>query len=122
MIILVLVLIFVALFVGLPLIGLAAGAVISAAVVGLVIGALGRLVVPGRQTIGLLATALLGLIGSVVGSFVGYHLLRIGAFSILLEIGIAAAAVAIYAKRPGRGHELPSGRPGAGPGPIGRSS
>ena len=63
MIIAILVVLFVVLFVALPLIGLAAGAVLSAVVVGLVMGALGRLIVPGRQRIGLLATALLGLTG-----------------------------------------------------------
>ncbi|MGH9086696.1 MAG: GlsB/YeaQ/YmgE family stress response membrane protein [Acidimicrobiales bacterium] len=112
MIIAVLLLLFVALFVALPLIGLAVGAVLSAVLVGLVVGALGRLVIPGRQSIGLLATALLGLIGSIVGSFVGYHLLGIGALSILLEIGIAAAAVAIYSRRPGRRRHLGTGTAG----------
>lgn len=117
MLIFILVAIFVALFVALPLLGLAVGAVVSAVVVGLVIGALGRLVVPGRQPIGLVRTALLGLIGSIVGSFVGYHVLGIGAFSILLEIAIAAAAVALYSGRRGRAQRLGSGHP---PGPAGR--
>ncbi|MGH9110361.1 MAG: GlsB/YeaQ/YmgE family stress response membrane protein [Acidimicrobiales bacterium] len=99
----VLALVFVALFIVFPIVGLAIGALISAAIVGLVIGALGRLVIPGRQPIGLLATVLLGLIGSIVGSFIGHHVLGIGAVSILLEIGVAAAAVALYAARPVQG-------------------
>jgi uncharacterized membrane protein YeaQ/YmgE (transglycosylase-associated protein family) len=37
--------------------------------VGLVAGALARLIVPGRDPMGLLATVLLGLAGSVVGGF-----------------------------------------------------
>ncbi len=37
-------------------------------VAGLVIGALARLVKPGRQRLGLLATLLLGLVGSVIGA------------------------------------------------------
>jgi uncharacterized membrane protein YeaQ/YmgE (transglycosylase-associated protein family) len=119
MVIIVLILIFLALFIGLPVIGLAAWALISAAIVGLVIGGLGRLVIPGRQPIGLLATALLGLIGSIVGGFIGYHVLRIGGLSILLEIGIAAAAVAMYAHRPGQGRRL---GPGGGPGSLSRFS
>ncbi len=88
-----------ALFVVLPVIGLAAWAVISAAVVGLIIGALARLVLPGRQPIGLLATALLGLMGSIIGSFLGYHVFDIGGFTILLEIGVAVLGVALYAGR-----------------------
>lgn len=35
--------------------------------IGLIAGALARLVVPGRDPMGLLATMVLGLIGSVVG-------------------------------------------------------
>lgn len=106
MVIVGLILLFVALFVALPLLGMAVWAVISAAIVGLVIGGLARLIVPGRQPIGLVATGLLGLIGSIVGSFIGYHVLAIGAFSILLEIGIATAAVAVYTSRYGRGRHL----------------
>ncbi|RJK97791.1 GlsB/YeaQ/YmgE family stress response membrane protein [Vallicoccus soli] len=36
-------------------------------VAGLVIGALARLIKPGKQNLGLLATLLLGLVGSVIG-------------------------------------------------------
>ncbi|MGN6695072.1 MAG: GlsB/YeaQ/YmgE family stress response membrane protein [Aquihabitans sp.] len=39
-------------------------------VFGLVVGALARLVLPGRQHLGLLATLLIGLAGSVVGGLV----------------------------------------------------
>ncbi|BBE21911.1 hypothetical protein MN0502_07940 [Arthrobacter sp. MN05-02] len=34
---------------------------------GLIIGALARLIKPGKQNLGLLATLLLGLVGSVIG-------------------------------------------------------
>jgi uncharacterized membrane protein YeaQ/YmgE (transglycosylase-associated protein family) len=44
-------------------------------VAGLIIGALARLIKPGRQNLGLLATLGLGLVGSVIGgliaSFIG---------------------------------------------------
>jgi uncharacterized membrane protein YeaQ/YmgE (transglycosylase-associated protein family) len=39
--------------------------------VGLVAGALARLLVPGRDPMGLVGTLLLGLVGSLVGGFVG---------------------------------------------------
>ncbi|HEX3460591.1 MAG TPA: hypothetical protein VHT49_06775 [Acidimicrobiales bacterium] len=114
----VLLVILVVVFIVLPIIGLAIGAVISAVVVGLVIGALGRLVIPGRQSIGLLATLMLGLIGSIVGSFVGRHILHIGSLSLLLEIGIAAVAVALYAASPAHRRSLSSGS--SGPYPVDR--
>ncbi|WP_235935109.1 GlsB/YeaQ/YmgE family stress response membrane protein [Candidatus Laterigemmans baculatus] len=42
------------------------------AVFGLIIGAIARLLVPGRQSIGLLATMALGVVGSFVGGFLAY--------------------------------------------------
>jgi len=39
-------------------------------VFGLVVGLLARLIVPGRQELGLLMTVLLGVVGSVVGGVV----------------------------------------------------
>ena len=39
-------------------------------IIGLVAGALARLMVPGRQPMGLFMTMLLGLVGSLVGGFV----------------------------------------------------
>ncbi|WP_432030149.1 GlsB/YeaQ/YmgE family stress response membrane protein [Streptomyces sp. 1222.5] len=42
--------------------------VISAIVIGLVIGVLGRLVVPGRQHIGVLWTVAVGIVAALLGS------------------------------------------------------
>ncbi|WP_026549425.1 GlsB/YeaQ/YmgE family stress response membrane protein [Arthrobacter sp. Br18] len=39
-------------------------------IAGLVIGALARLIKPGKQNLGLLATLLLGLVGSVIGGVI----------------------------------------------------
>jgi uncharacterized membrane protein YeaQ/YmgE (transglycosylase-associated protein family) len=48
------------------------GLVISIIVIGLIAGALARLVVPGRQDISILMTIVLGVVGSFVGGFLGY--------------------------------------------------
>ena len=42
------------------------------AVVCLIVGAIARLLVPGRQHMSILATIVLGVIGSFVGGFLGY--------------------------------------------------
>lgn len=90
----------VVLFVVLPLIGMALWALLSTIVVGLVLGAVGRLVVPGTQPIGFLATVGAGLCGSIVGGFVGQHVLHVHWLgTLLLEVGIAAALVAVMAGR-----------------------
>lgn len=38
-------------------------------IVGLIIGALARLLVPGRQSMGLLVTILVGVVGAIVGGY-----------------------------------------------------
>ena len=48
------------------------GLIVSIVVIGLIAGALARLVVPGRQEISILMTIVLGIIGSFVGGFLGY--------------------------------------------------
>jgi len=88
------------LFVAFPIIGLTAGALISTFIVGLFIGALGRLVIPGRQRISLLATFFAGLIGAIVGGYIGDRVLYVGGFATtLLEIGVSALVVAAFSSR-----------------------
>ena len=48
------------------------GLIITLIIVGLIAGAIARLLVPGRQSIGILGTILLGIVGSFVGGFLGY--------------------------------------------------
>ena len=43
-------------------------------IVGLIAGAVARLLVPGRDPMGIGATILLGIVGSFIGGFLGYLL------------------------------------------------
>jgi uncharacterized membrane protein YeaQ/YmgE (transglycosylase-associated protein family) len=80
----------------LPIVGWALWLLISAAVIGAIIGGLARLVLPGRQEIGIFSTVVIGWIGSLIGSLLGRHLFHVGSFlTILCEIGVAAVLVAI---------------------------
>ena len=47
-------------------------AIVLWALFGLIVGAIARLLIPGPQPIGLLATSLLGIVGSLVGGFVAW--------------------------------------------------
>jgi uncharacterized membrane protein YeaQ/YmgE (transglycosylase-associated protein family) len=47
------------------------GDIIGWLIVGLIVGALARLIMPGRDPMGCLMTALLGIAGSVVGGLIG---------------------------------------------------
>lgn len=51
---------------------------VGAIILGIVAGYLGRLLMPGRDKMGFIATMLLGLAGSVVGFLVFTELLGIG--------------------------------------------
>ena len=55
------------------------------------IGGLGRLVVSGRQDIGLLETALFGIVGSLLGGFVANDVLHVGWLGQFLTAVIVAA-------------------------------
>jgi uncharacterized membrane protein YeaQ/YmgE (transglycosylase-associated protein family) len=48
------------------------GLIISIIVVGLIAGAVARLVMPGRQNISVGMTILIGIVGSFVGGFLGF--------------------------------------------------
>ncbi|CAD6007320.1 GlsB/YeaQ/YmgE family stress response membrane protein [Agreia sp. COWG] len=48
------------------------GLIISIIVVGIIAGALARLIVPGKQNMSIGMTILLGIIGSFVGGFLGF--------------------------------------------------
>ncbi|BBY92508.1 hypothetical protein MGALJ_21770 [Mycobacterium gallinarum] len=50
------------------------GLILSIIVIGLLAGALARLLVPGRQNISVVMTIVLGVVGSFVGGFLGYLL------------------------------------------------
>ena len=48
--------------------------IISTLIVGLIAGALARLILPGRDPMGCLMTAVLGIVGSFVGGLIAYLL------------------------------------------------
>lgn len=62
-------------------------------VAGLVIGALARLIKPGRQNLSVIMTLLLGLVGSVIGGVVA-NLLGTGKIFELNIIGFIVAVIA----------------------------
>jgi uncharacterized membrane protein YeaQ/YmgE (transglycosylase-associated protein family) len=84
------------------------GSIILALVVGAIIGVLARLVMPGKQDIGMLTTVLIGALGGLIGSAAasqfGYHNANGGVAWIPFFIGVGAAVVliAIYESVVGR--------------------
>jgi uncharacterized membrane protein YeaQ/YmgE (transglycosylase-associated protein family) len=66
------------------------------ALTGLVIGALARLVLPGRQTIGWPATILFGIGGSLTGAIVANVLGVGGLVQFLLAVAAAALLITLF--------------------------
>ncbi len=48
------------------------GLIITLIIVGLIAGAVARLLVPGKQDLSITATIVIGIVGSFVGGFLGY--------------------------------------------------
>jgi len=85
--------------------------IISALVVGLIIGALGRLVIPGRQSIPIWLTIVVGIVAAIVGTLIA------GAFGVsdtagfdwvelFFQVVLAAIGVSILAGTYGRSRTL----------------
>ena len=68
-------------------------------VIGLVVGLIARLLVPGRDNIGLLGTILLGIVGSFVGGFlwdfVEYHKIETHHFRTVGFLGSIIGAIIV---------------------------
>jgi uncharacterized membrane protein YeaQ/YmgE (transglycosylase-associated protein family) len=64
-------------------------------IVGLVIGGLGRMLVSGRQELGLVETALFGIAGALLGGIVANDILDLGWFGQFLTAVIIAALLVL---------------------------
>jgi uncharacterized membrane protein YeaQ/YmgE (transglycosylase-associated protein family) len=60
--------------------------------VGLIAGALARLLVPGEDPMGFVGTIILGLIGSLVGGFLG-NVVSDGNFDVVTSAGLIGSVV-----------------------------
>ncbi|KAA1248917.1 GlsB/YeaQ/YmgE family stress response membrane protein [Mycobacterium simiae] len=85
------------------------GTIIGAIVVGLIVGALARLVMPGKQNIGVIMTVVLGAIGAFLGTWISYRLgysNQNGGFEIIpffvgivVAVGLIAGYLAVTGRR-----------------------
>jgi uncharacterized membrane protein YeaQ/YmgE (transglycosylase-associated protein family) len=76
---------------------LTASVVIAWLLIGLVIGALARLLVPGRQHIGLILTIVIGVVAALVGGILTTAVLGAGHTLITFIVALLAAALLVSA-------------------------
>lgn len=85
------------------------GGIISALIVGLIIGALGRLVVPGKQNIPIWLTMVIGVVAALIGTFLAraFGVADTAGWDwteLLFQVVLAAIGVALVAGVGGRRH------------------
>ena len=68
-------------------------------IIGLIVGLLARLLLPGRDPIGILGTIVLGIVGSFVGGFLDnlwkYHTMSVHSFHPVGLIGSVIGAIVV---------------------------
>jgi uncharacterized membrane protein YeaQ/YmgE (transglycosylase-associated protein family) len=80
------------------------GGLFTALLFGAIIGGLGRLVIPGRQHVSLLATILVGIVAALLGTAAATVLgvantPGIDWIELALQVGLAGAGVTLWANR-----------------------
>jgi uncharacterized membrane protein YeaQ/YmgE (transglycosylase-associated protein family) len=88
--------------------GVHVSGIITAIIIGLIIGALGRLVLPGKQNIPAWLTILIGIVAAIIATFIASALgvndtKGIDWMELLIQVVLAAASVAAVAGLYGRG-------------------
>lgn len=82
--------------------------IISAILIGIVIGALARLILPGKQPIGILVTILVGIVSALIGTWLAQAIgitASAGQFNwgeLLVQIVVAVIGVALVSTLMGR--------------------
>jgi uncharacterized membrane protein YeaQ/YmgE (transglycosylase-associated protein family) len=82
--------------------------VITAILIGIVVGVLGRLLVPGRQPIGMLLTILVGIVSAFIGTAIARAIgiptatNGIDWLELLVQVIVAALGVALVSSLMGR--------------------
>ena len=80
--------------------------IITALIVGLIVGALGRLAVPGRENIPVWLTLVIGvvaaLVGTVLARLAGINPSGFSLLTLLIQVGLAALGVLAVARTAGR--------------------
>jgi len=89
-----------------------ASGIISAIIIGIIVGVLGRLVLPGRQNIGPLLTVVIGIAAALLGTWLAQEVGvkttdGVDWIEIVFQVGLAALGIAAVAGFSGRRSRVP---------------
>jgi uncharacterized membrane protein YeaQ/YmgE (transglycosylase-associated protein family) len=76
---------------------LTASVIFAWLIIGLVIGGLARLLVPGRQHIGLLMTMLIGIVAAILAGIITTAIIGVGHPVVTFVVALVAAALLVSA-------------------------
>ena len=76
--------------------------IISAIIIGAVIGALARLILPGKQNISIVLTIVVGIVAAIIGTFIAKALgvadtKGIDWIELIIQVALAAVGVSVVA-------------------------
>ena len=83
------------------------GGIISAIIIGIIIGALGRLFAPGKQNISIIVTIIVGILAALLGSLIAQNIgvretSGIDWIELIIQIVLAVIGVIVAARLLGR--------------------
>ena len=70
--------------------------VIGIIIFGAIVGALARLLLPGKQGIGMIATIVIGIVGALIGNYIGEAISPDGTMHWILAVIVAIALLMAY--------------------------
>lgn len=81
--------------------------IVAAIIIGLIIGALGRLVVPGRQSIPIWLTMVIGIVAALIGTAIAANIgvadtKGVDWVELAIQVGLAAVGVILTSSLYGR--------------------
>jgi uncharacterized membrane protein YeaQ/YmgE (transglycosylase-associated protein family) len=72
------------------------GAILILIIIGAIVGLLARFFLPGKQAIGMVATVIIGIIGTLIGDWIGKKISPSGGTHWILSVLVSVVLVAGY--------------------------
>lgn len=78
------------------------GELLAVIVIGAIVGLIARAVLPGRQAIGAVWTVVIGIVGALIGNFVGERISPDGTMHWILAVVVSVGLLMLWGSMSGR--------------------